>query len=143
MIINVRHAGIVVNNIKSQIKFYESLGFEKISSDTENGIFIEQVTGIEGVTLEWIKMKSPDGFVLELLQYLSHSLEFKKNNAPSNKLGCSHIAFTVNNIEQACLHIKTSGGTLVNNPAISPNGMVKVAYCHDPEGVLMEIVEEL
>jgi len=141
MILNVRHTGIVVNNIQNQIKFYESLGFEEISSDIEKGPFIEQVTGIDGVTLEWIKMKSPDGFVLELLQYLSHSLESENKNAPSNKLGCSHIAFTVKNIEAACEHIKNYGGSLVNDPAISPDGNVKVAYCHDPEGVLMEIVE--
>jgi len=29
----------------------------------------------------------------------------------------------------------------VNKPIASPDGKVRVAYCHDPEGVLMEMVE--
>ena len=36
-----------------------------------------------------------------------------------------------------------NGGSLVNYPEINNCGTVKVAYCYDPEGVLIEIVEEL
>ena len=143
MIINIRHAGIVVNNLEKQFNFYKSLGFKEFSRDVEDGPFIEKVTGIKNTRLEWVKMKSPDGFMLELLQYLTNPLEFKNTQAASNKLGSSHIAFTVKNIESTCEHILKKGGSLVNDPAISPNGNVKVAYCHDPEGVLMEIVELL
>jgi len=143
MIKNVRHTGIVVNDLQKQIVFYSTLGFVEVSRDVEEGTFIEQVTGISGVKLEWIKMKSPDGFILELLQYLTYSLKFNNENASSNQLGCSHIAFTVSEIEVACEYIRQSGGSIVNKPALAPNGNVKVAYCHDPEGVLMEIVEEL
>ena len=141
MILNVRHTGIVVNNLKNQIQFYESLGFKEFCRDEEEGFFIEKVTGIKGTRLEWIKMKAADGFVLELLQYKNDSLEFDGIKAPSNKLGCSHIAFTVDNIAVVCEHIKNKGGSVVNDPVVSPDGKVRVAYCHDPEGVLMEIVE--
>jgi len=58
-------------------------------------------------------------------------------------LGCSHVAFTVDNIDKACNKIRQAGGTVTSLPATSPNGMAKVVYCHDPEGILMEIVEEL
>ena len=61
----------------------------------------------------------------------------------SNKLGCSHIAFSVDNIEITCQKIKAMGGSIVNSPALTVDKKVKVAYCHDIEGVLMEIVEEL
>jgi len=141
MIINIRHTGIVVNNLENQFNFYKSLGFKEFSRDVEYGTFIEKVTGIKDTRLEWIKMKASDGFILELLQYLSNSQEFEDIKAPSNKLGCSHIAFTVDNIDVVCKHIKNQGGSVVNDPVISPDGKVKVAYCHDPEGILMEMVE--
>ena len=143
MIVNVRHTGIVVSDLENVATFYRKLGFEDVSQDIEKGNFIEQVTGIENVELEWIKMKAADGYLLELIKYHSHPLTAENENAVSNKLGCSHIAFTVENIDAACELIDRSGGSVVNKAATAPNGKVKVAYCHDPEGVLMEIVEEL
>lgn len=61
----------------------------------------------------------------------------------SNELGCSHLAYTVHDINISCKKIILGGGSIKNDPVISPNGKVKVAYCHDPEGVLIELVEEL
>lgn len=141
MIVGVRHTGVVVRDLVRMKLFYESLGFEEVISDTESGEFIEQVTGINGVNLQWTKLKAPDGYLLELLNYNHHSEVREISNSNSNKLGISHLAFTVNDIDSFCEKIKIAGGSLVNPPALSPNGNVRVAYCHDLEGVLMEIVE--
>lgn len=143
MIENVRHTGIVVRDLVKMAKFYHLLGFVEDSCAVEEGSFVEQVTGLKGVKLEWVKMRSPDGYLLELLQYHSHPMKIDMTKAKSNQLGCSHIAFTAKDIERTCLNIVKAGGSIVNQPAKSPNGKVKVAYCHDPEGILMEIVEEL
>ncbi|MDB9976118.1 VOC family protein [Candidatus Thioglobus sp.] len=141
MIIGLRHTGIVVRDLEKMIIFYQSLGFVEENRDTEVGDFIDQVTGINQVELEWIKLKSPDGCLLELLKYHSHPENRKIKNSNSNKLGISHIAYTVNDIDETCNKIVKAGGSLVNPPAPSSDGNVKVAYCHDLEGVLMEIVE--
>jgi catechol 2,3-dioxygenase-like lactoylglutathione lyase family enzyme len=141
MIISVRHTGIVVRDIKESVKFYEALGFVVFSKDLEEGKFIDQVTGLQGVKLEWFKLKSPDGYLLELLKYHSHSDFEGTYLQKSNKLGCSHIAFGVDDIKKTCEIIKKMGGSVVNTPAITNNKKVKVAYCHDLEGVLMELVE--
>ena len=141
MIVNVRHTGVVVQDLERMAEFYRSLGFVDDNRAIEEGEFIDQVTGLENTKLEWIKMKSPDGYLLELLQYLSHPIKENVTNSNSNKLGCSHMAFTVKSVEDTCKSIEQAGGSIVNLPATTPNGKVKVAYCHDPEGVLMEIVE--
>ncbi len=144
MILNVRHAGIVVRDIERAAEFYRMLGFSERSHATEQGEFIDQVTGMDSTVLEWIKMDAPDGgFLLELLQYHSHPIQSPVVVSPSNALGSSHLAFTVEDIEKACELIVQGGGSVVNKPALSSGGEVKVAYCHDPEGVLMEVVEEL
>ncbi len=143
MIKNVRHTGIVVHNLEKMAKFYRILGFVDKNHAVEEGLFIEQVVDLTGVKVEWIKMRSPDGYLLELLQYHTHQKKVRTDKAKSNELGCSHLAFTVVNIERACEEIEKAGGSIGNPPAYSPDGKVKVAYCHDPEGVLIEIVEEI
>ena len=56
-------------------------------------------------------------------------------------MGVSHIAFNVNDIESFCTNIVQLGGSIINEPAITGNKQFKVAYCHDIEGNLLEVVE--
>jgi catechol 2,3-dioxygenase-like lactoylglutathione lyase family enzyme len=143
MIKNVRHTGIVVHDLEKMAEFYRLLGFVDENRAVEEGPFIEQVVDLVGVKVEWIKMRSPDGCLLELLQYHTHPQKVGTEMAKANDLGCSHLAFTVDVIERTCEEIVRAGGSVGNPPATTPNGRVKVAYCHDPEGVLIEIVEEI
>jgi len=46
-------------------------------------------------------------------------------------------------LAQTCQLVDRLGGSVVNPPAVAPNGKVRVAYCHDLDGILMELVEEL
>jgi len=143
MIKSIRHTGIVVRNIEEAANFYRALGFIDSNKAIEEGEFIDQVTGLKNTKLEWIKLKAADGYLLELLQYHSHLETKEVIKQRSNKLGCSHMAFGVENIEKTCELINKLGGSIVNPPALTNNNKVKVAYCHDLEGVLIEIVEIL
>lgn len=143
MINAIRHTGIVVRNLEKSAEFYCALGFVKDNFATEEGIFIDTVVGMENTKLEWIKLKAADGNLLELLQYHSHPDYTEINKQKSNQLGCSHLAFSVSNIDSVCNEIERIGGSVVNSPVLSNNKKVKVAYCHDNEGNLIEIVEVL
>ncbi|TGL49708.1 glyoxalase [Leptospira kemamanensis] len=143
MIKKTRHTGLVIRNLNKSLNFYENLGFQLWKREVEEGKFIDTVVGIQSVSVETAKLHGPDGSMIELLQYHSHPEKKEKVNSPSNTLGCSHIAFTVDNIEETCKQIIDMGGNLVNHPAISPSGNVKVAYCHDIDGIILELVEEL
>ena len=141
MIKNIRHTGIVVHDLAKMSAFYRQLGFVDESRAVEEGVFIEQVVNISDVRLEWIKMRSADGYLLQLIKYHSHPHALRLERAKANDLGCSHVAYTVDDIDNACEIIRVAGGSVENLPAIAPDGKVKVAYCHEPEGVLIEIVE--
>ena len=143
MIKAVRHTGVVVRNLEGSAEFYISLGFFEISRAIEEGVFIDTVVGLQKTKLEWMKLKAPDGYLLELLQYHSHPDEKSIKKQKSNQLGCSHLAFSVGDISAVCEKIKRIGGSMVNLPALTKDKKVKVAYCHDNEGNLMEIVEVL
>ena len=143
MIKQIRHTGIVVRNLEKSANFYRELGFIDDNHALEEGHFIDKVTGLNEVRLEWIKLKASDGYILELLQYKSHPEISEITYQKSNKLGCSHLAFGVEDIEKTCEIIDKMGGNIVNLPVLSDDKKVKVAYCHDVEGVLIEIVEVL
>ena len=143
MILNQRHTGLVVRDLERSIGFYETLGLKVWRRETESGPFIDAVVGISGVRLEWAKLKGPDGSLLELIQYRSHPDHQPLVRAASNRLGCSHIAFTVTDIDETCRALTRLGGAIVNPPAASPDSRVRVAYGHDPDGILLELVEEV
>ena len=138
-----RHTGIVVRNLDQAVAFYEALGFKTWKRELEQGQFLETVVGLKNVRVETAKLNAPCGALLELLEYHSHPVQMEISPQPSNKLGCSHIALTVGSIDEALECVQNQGGSLVNPPSTVPHGKVRVAYCHDPEGNLMEFVEEL
>jgi predicted enzyme related to lactoylglutathione lyase len=132
-----------VRDLEKAIQFYEELGFSLRKREMESGPFLEQVVGIPSARIETAKLSAPCGSMIELLQYHSHAMQRVVSPQLSNHLGCSHIAFTVDSIEKTLSSIKKAGGFLVNEPALASTGQVKVAYCHDIEGNLLEIVEEV
>ena len=73
MISSIRHIGFVVTDLEKSLKFYSGiLGLELYRRYTEKGDFIDNLTGLKGVTLEWAKLIIPSGGLIELLQYHSH-----------------------------------------------------------------------
>jgi catechol 2,3-dioxygenase-like lactoylglutathione lyase family enzyme len=143
MIKAVRHTGVVVRDLEKSAEFYCTLGFVEDNRAIEEGDFIDTVVGLQNTKLEWVKLKAPDGYLLELLQYHFHPEQREITKQKSNQLGCSHLAFSVDNIDSICEKIEKIGGSVVNIPALTSDKKVKVAYCHDNEGNLMEIVEVL
>jgi len=143
LIKGIRHTGLVVRNIDKSLEFYRDiLGLSIWQRKTEEGSFIQKVVNIQDVKLEWVKLEAPDKSVIELIHYHYPSRESEKiRNASSTQLGCSHIAFSVYDISKTFLLIKERGIHYNNPPQLSPDGRAKVMYCHDPDGIIVELVE--
>ena len=142
--LKIRHIGLVVHDLENSLNFYRDLlGLTILVRAKEEGIFIEKLVGIPGVSLEWVKLKLPDDSIIELLQYHSHPDQNPIDNTLSNKLGCSHVAFTVDNLEKVYSKLRDKGIHCNSEPLISPDGKAKVLYCHDPDGIILELVEEI
>ena len=143
MIKATRHTGLVVRDLEAALAFYEALGLRLWRREVETGAFIESVVGIAGVRVEWAKLKVPDDSLVELLQYHSHPQHQEVRPAESNQLGCSHISFTVDDLDAACHLVCDLGGSTVNPPQTNGEKTARVAYCHDLDGILLELVEVL
>jgi len=99
--------------------------------------------GIKDVEIETAKLKIPDGSLLELLEYKSSKIKKINSKYPSDKHGCSHVSFSVKDIDKISKLIENLGGSIVNLPQTSLDGNFKVMYCHDIDGIIVELVQEL
>lgn len=144
MAISVRHAGLVVSDLERSLAFYRDIiGLRVRAGMTESGDYIEKVVGIPGAVLEWVKLEAADGSLVELIEYKKGmGPSGQTENANADRRGFSHVAFTVHDIEGMYTTLCTGGFHCNNPPEPSPDGGVKVMYCHDPDGIIVELVEE-
>lgn len=140
----VRHFGIVVQDMEKSLHFYRDLLGLRIKRDMqEEGEFIDTILGLQKVKVHTVKMASDNGDTfVELLEYASHKGE-KREHYEIFDLGASHVAFTVENVEQVYAHLKEQGIAFTCPPQVSPDGKAKVTFCFDPDGVPIELVQEL
>ena len=109
----------------------------------ESDNFISKLTGIKQVKLEWVKLIIPEGGLIELIQYHSHPDDNEKVRiSNSNRIGCSHVALTVSNLEILYDKLIKNDFLCKSRPLISPDGKAKVLYCGDPDGII-ELIEDI
>ncbi len=144
-ILSARHTGLVVKDLERSIAFYRDLlGLELAGRAKEEGDYIEKLVGIPVAAVEWAKLKVPGGHIVELLQYHSPPLDSSAEEiGRSNRPGCSHLAFTVTDLDGLFEALLGAGYKCNSAPLLSPDGKVKVLYAHDPDGIILELVQEL
>jgi glyoxylase I family protein len=144
-ILSARHTGLVVKDLEVSLAFYRDfLGLELTGRAREEGPYIEDLVGIPGAVLDWAKLKTPGGHLVELLQYVSHPSPAEPEElGRASRPGCSHLAFTVADIDALFEVLAAAGHKCNHAPQFSPDGKVKVMYAHDPDGIILELVQEL
>ena len=140
MIKEVRHIGIVVNNIENSLKFYRDLlGLKIIKDMDEQGVYIDNMLSLDNVQVRTVKLSAGTGNTLiELLDFKSHNDNEVRN---FYTIGASHIALTVDNLEDLYKHLSANNIKFNAPPQKSPDGIVKVTFCNDPDGTPIELVE--
>jgi catechol 2,3-dioxygenase-like lactoylglutathione lyase family enzyme len=140
---SIRHTGIVVSRMEKSLWFYRDLLGMEVWQDFEgSGPFIESLTAVPGARIWMIKLRSKTGGSIELLQYLNCPQEVRPR-ARSCDVGCNHVALEVDDLDSLHGRLREEGIEFHAPPAVDPTGGFKVAYCRDPEGVILELVEVL
>lgn len=141
MITAIRHVGLVVADLEKSLKFWcETLGFVVSRQMEEFGPHIDAMMGLKDVKVTTAKLAAPDGNLLELLYFHSHPDKQQWEGRPYST-GLTHIALTVQNLDETCRRLQQAGVTFPAEPQRSPDGVAKVIYATGPEGVLLELVE--
>jgi methylmalonyl-CoA/ethylmalonyl-CoA epimerase len=130
-ILKVDHIGIAVNNIEEVKKLYSDiLGIAHVGSET---VAEQKVTTaffpVGESELELLESTAPDGPIAKFIE--------------SRGQGIQHIAFRVDNIEQALEELKAKGVRLIDEKPRKGAGGAKIAFLHPKStyGVLVELSE--
>lgn len=143
MISAIRHTGLVVTNMARAMHFWcDLLGFRLVRLMDEAGPHIDAMMGLQGVKVTTAKLAAPDGQLIELLQFHSHPDQPRWCGTPYST-GFTHIALTVDDLDQIVSKLTQEGVCFPAPPQRSPDGYAKVIYAQGPEGVLLELVEVL
>lgn len=128
---HVDHIGIAVKSIDQASKFYTDVlglklhGIETVAEQKVNVAFLP-ITDSE---VELLESTAPDGPVAKFID--------------SRGEGIQHIAYRVDNIEEALAELKAKGIRLIDEKPRKGAGGAKIAFIHPKEtnGVLVEICE--
>ena len=135
--------GIVVNDLDKTRDFWiNALDFKLHVEALEESPFIDELLAIKDPALTTVKLIDSKGFILELLKFENYEVE----NSWSGDLkttGLTHIALTVDNLDALTEKMGNLGYRAISEVKISPNKKVKVVFVRGPEGIMLELVEEI
>ena len=139
----VRHFGITITDREKSLRFYRDLLGLKIVTDThEEGKYLDNMSALQNVKVNIIKMAADDGNLIELLCYKSHPRQQDLAREICS-VGPTHAAFTVANLDEVYETLTRAGVIFNAPPQLAPCGRFKVTFCKDPDGTLIELVEKL
>ena len=133
----------MVNDIEKTRDFWiNTLGFKLHIEAKEESPYIDKLLAIKNPVLTTIKLIDSKGFLIELLKFDNYEVE----NSWSGDLkttGLTHIALTVDNLEDLVDNLKKQNYKPLSDIKISPNKEVKVVFVKGPEAIMLELVQEL
>ena len=135
----IDHVGIIVNDLPAAKAFFLDLGLEMMGE----GEWVERIIGLQDVKAEIIMLRTPDGEAnIELSKFHSPTDENGIQHPLANTLGIRHITFAVEDIEAIVAKLKKNGAELVGEIQTYEN-TYKLCYIRGPEGIILELAEQL
>lgn len=129
--LKIDHIGIAVKDLNETLKFYtEALGLEIHGTETVDEQKVKVAfLPIGDTEVELLESTSPDGPIAKFIE--------KKGE------GIQHIAFKVENIEEAIKDMKEKGFRMIDEKPRYGAGGAKIAFVHpkSSNGVLVELSE--
>ncbi|MFB6112468.1 MAG: VOC family protein [Halodesulfurarchaeum sp.] len=137
---SVHHHGITVSDVEEALTFYrDRLGFDlqdrfQFSSDS-----FDRFVDVEGADVT-VVFVGTDDFSIELLEYREPPGKNPIDHIENNDVGATHLCFEVDDAH-AVYQSLLPEVDFVSEPQTLENGAT-VAYMRDPDGNLVEILEE-
>jgi methylmalonyl-CoA/ethylmalonyl-CoA epimerase len=129
MLRQIDHIGIAVQSLDDTVAFYRDvMGLEVSATEVFNGMKIAFLR-IGDSELELLEDLTPDGAIAR--------------HVAKRGEGLQHVAYRVDNIEQALAEMRAKGLTLIDEQPRPGARQARVAFLHpkSTKGVLIEFVE--
>ena len=139
MLLKMHHTGFVVSDLETVARFYEDIiGLTPLPRRERDGGAISQILGYEGTHIKIAEFVHDD-CMLELIEYV-HPPGSDAHIRERNSFGASHIAFEVEDINEAYALLVANGAQRLNPPIEIVDGK-KGCYLQDPDGNWVELLE--
>ena len=133
----------MVNDLEKTKDFWiNSLGFKLHIEAKEESPYIDDLLAIKDPKLTTVKLIDSKGFIIELLKFESYQVN-QSWSGDLKSTGLTHIALTVDNIDELVGNLKNQSYQTFSEIKTSPNKKVKVVFVRGPEAIMIELVQEL
>jgi catechol 2,3-dioxygenase-like lactoylglutathione lyase family enzyme len=134
-----RHACVLVSDLKKSIDFYtKKLGFKVLKQKELSGSYIQNLLGVKGLELTYVKMCIPPETtpIFELHHWTDTDLVYGLRNKYT-----SHIALTVENLKS--FYLKNHDSIkFISPPRRATDTKCTVCFIEDPDSNLIELTED-
>jgi predicted enzyme related to lactoylglutathione lyase len=139
------HTNLITRDWKKIVRFYSDVfGCEPQGSERDmSGVWLDSLTSLRSAQLTGVHLLLPgyehDGPTLEIFSYAEL---VNRGTPPANQCGFAHIAFVVDDVDQALHAVIAAGGDAVGKIAtteVKGLGALRVVYARDPEGNIIEL----
>lgn len=138
------HVSVVVDDLPAAIAFFTALGMTRESAAAIEGDWVDRINGLEGIQVDIVMMRTPDGHgQLELTKFRHPKLvEIEPAVAPPNAPGLRSIMFTVESVDDTVARLREHGAELVGEVA-QYEDKYRLCYMRGPAGIIVALAEEL
>jgi catechol 2,3-dioxygenase-like lactoylglutathione lyase family enzyme len=138
------HVVVVVEDLPAAVAFFTTLGMSVEGEAPIEGPWADRVNGIEGIKVDIVMMRTPDGHGrLELTKFRSPKLvDLEPAIAPPNALGLRSVMFTVESVDDTVARLRAKGAELVGEVA-QYEDKYRLCYMRGPAGIIVALAEEL
>ena len=138
------HVSVVVHDLPAAIEFFTILGMSVEGKAPVEGPWVDRINGLEGVRVDIVMMRTPDGHGrLELTKFHHPELvEIEPAVAPPNTPGLRSVMFAVDDIDGTVARLRAHGAELVGEVA-QYEEKYRLCYMRGPAGIIVALAEEL
>jgi catechol 2,3-dioxygenase-like lactoylglutathione lyase family enzyme len=138
------HVSVVVHDLTAAIAFFIALGMTLEGEAAIEGPWVDRVNGIEGIQVDIVMMRTPDGHGrLELTKFRNPKLvEIEPAIAPPNTPGLRSVMFTVESVDDTVARLSANGAELVGE-VVQYEDKYRLCYMRGPAGIIVALAEEL
>lgn len=140
---HIDHIGINVIDLEAAKEFFTDLGFIVTGEMLMEGELLDRVTGLKDAKDNLVMLQAPDRQLnIELVKYHHPLDEAGIQPSAANTLGLRHLCFQVEGLDDILASLQQKGHELMDEVRKYEN-TYKLCYIHGPEGIIIELAEQL
>jgi catechol 2,3-dioxygenase-like lactoylglutathione lyase family enzyme len=136
------HVSVVVDDLEAAVAFFVELGLDRDGEARVEGDWVDRVNALEGVQVDIVMMRAPDGGGLELTKFHSPAATTAEPDAPSNTFGLRSVMFEVDDIDDVVARLRGHGGELVGE-VTDYEDVYRLCYIRGPQGIIVSLAQQL